>query len=109
MLSCHIATIFGASRADVCLVDGGTAFFRGERGGYPVGACGHFGALPLGDGWEHDRLLRWLCLVDFFIGQELVLHFVSVNVGQVMEDIFAEIRCNLVRLLKTTMELLCLI
>ena len=91
MLSSHIATVFGASRADICLVDSGTAFLRGERGGYPVRARGHFSALPLGDRWKYNGLLRWFCLVHFFIGQELVLHFVSVNVGQVMEDVFAEI------------------
>ena len=54
-------------------------------------------------------LVRWLCRVCVFIREELCLHFVSVDIRQVMEYVLAEIRAYFLGLLVASIVLRCFI
>jgi hypothetical protein len=48
-------------------------------------------------------------LINFFVGKELVLHLVSVNIREVVEHIIAKVRCNFLVLFEASVLLLALI
>ena len=58
---------------------------------------------------EINWLVRWLCRICIFIRKELCLHFVSVDVGQVVEYVLAKIRAYLLGLLIAAIILRCFI
>ena len=49
------------------------------------------------------------CRICIFIRQELSLHFVSVHVGQVVEDVLSEVGAYLLGLLVASVVLWCLV
>lgn len=55
------------------------------------------------DVWEVNWLMRGHVGFDFLIRQKLSLHTICVNIWQVMDDVFAKIRCNLLLLLLSVM------
>ena len=53
--------------------------------------------------------MRRLCGICVFVRKELCLHFVSVDIRQVVEYVLAEIRAHLLSLLVATVVLGCFI